>query len=140
MGVISRILSVSLFTILAWGPMLVHTFFRSSRFPEPAEVTSFLSDLDKQVLEPQVRLLLFLSPPLAEKWPGPLSGAVTTNHRLLLLAVYGFLGWISVKGVFHLQDWWSSRVIWLIVAWVICFSLLQVPASIFTHFGILRAE
>ncbi len=131
------ILSVGSFTLMVWGPMLVSAGLHPLKLSEPAGIASSLNDLERWVIRPQVRLLLYLVPPLVEKWPGPMYGTLTLDHRLLLVVVYGLLGWIAAKFIFYLQVWWTARVFWLIIAWGICFSLIEVPAVLLTQFRIL---
>ena len=131
------LLSIGLFTSVAWGPVLVEAGLHPLKLGDSPGLAPSLHDFERWVVVPQIRLLLFLAPPLIEKWPGPLYGTVSMDHRLLLVVVYGLLGWISARLVFYMQDWWVGRVLWLIVAWGICFCLLEVPAVLLTQFRIL---
>ena len=94
----------------------------------------YLADL--WVVRPQVRLFLFVCPPLA-RWPGPVSGPLEMNHRILFSLFYALFGWIGVRLVCaQYQDSWT-RFWWLVIYWAACFFFIQFVAFLMTFFGVL---
>ena len=128
--------SVALFIVPAWAGPFGAVLTDVLNSPAVARWTSGWTRLDRWLVEPQVRLLELVSPPLAERWP--VAGGLSDAHRIMYSVFYGILGWISVRLVCHqyLLGW--LRVGWLLIYWAVCVAFLQVVALIMLHFGVLR--
>ena len=99
------IVSVTLFTAAVWVP-LVFAGLPQSQWVE------------QRLVIPQVKIVLTLAPPLAEKWPGPFTVPLREGHRWILAIAYGLVGWFSGWLIFRADPWWSSRIAWLLAAWL----------------------
>ncbi len=131
------ILSVGLFAAVVWLPALLRVFPAWSGASLPPAVDSILQQADRWVIGPQVRVLLFLAPPLEARWP--LAGGLTDVHLGMLAAAYVLIGWICARIIFYLYDWWSVRLAWLVVVWIITLACLEGFALLLTHFGVLAS-
>jgi len=131
------LVAVALFIFPAWvspfGALL--TDFLNN--PVTARWTSKLLLLDPRLVNPQVRFLEFLSPPLAERWPGPIHGGLTNAHRALFSIFYGMLGWACVRLVWHQFQDWSLRIWWILIYWVFCVGFMQTVTLLLMHFGVM---
>ena len=105
------VIAVSLFALMSWLPVVL------SSWPK-------FQALDQELLIPQLKLLFYLSPPFAEKWPGPLGDSVTQAHRLLLSLVHGGVGWFVGWLLFRLYGGWSERLTWLAAVLFVWFGFL----------------
>lgn len=97
----------------------------------------YLADL--WVVRPQVRLLLFVCPPLA-RWPGPVSGPLELNHRILFSLFYGLFAWIGVRFVSSQYRDPATRFGWLVIYWASFFFFIQWVAFLMTFFGVLPSS
>ncbi len=93
--------------------------------------------LDQRLVEPHVRFLQFLSPPLAMRWPGPIAGSLTNAHRTLFSIFYGMLGWICVGLVWHQFEIWYLRIWWILIYWLICVGFVEVVTLLLVHFRVM---
>ena len=129
--------SLAWFILPAWvGPFgaLLTDFLNK---PATAQWTSKWVGLDPWLVNPQVRFLEFLSPPLVERWPGPIHGGLIEAHRYLFSISYGMLGWICVRLIWHqFQDWWL-RIWWILIYWLVCNGFVQTVALLLIHFGVM---
>lgn len=105
------LVSVALFTSPVWGPLFLAGLPQSQW-------------IDEQWVIPEVKVLLTLAPPLEEKWPGPLTVPLKEGHRWIAAVTYGLVGWFSAWLIFRAQAWWSSRIAWLLAAWLGCTGFL----------------
>ena len=93
--------------------------------------------VDRWVVIPHVRFLQFISPPLVDRWPGPIHGGLTYAHRTLFSIFYGMLGWICVRLVWYqFQDWWL-RIWWIFIYGLVCIGFVQTVTSLLIHFGVM---
>jgi hypothetical protein len=97
----------------------------------------YLADL--WVVRPQMRLFLFVCPPLA-RWPGPVSGPLAMDHRILFSLVYALFAWIGVRLVCSQYQDQATRVWWLVIYWAACFFFIQLVAFLMTFFGALPSS
>ncbi len=105
------VIAVSLFALMSWLPVVL------SSWPK-------FQALDQELLIPQLKLLFYLSPPFAEKWPGPLGDSVTQAHRLLLSLVHGGVGWVVGGLLFRVYVGWAERLTWLAAVLFVWFGFL----------------
>lgn len=131
-------LSVGLFTAAAWLPALVRSVPSWMNLPLPAGAESWLQQAEQWVIGPQVRLLLFLAPPLESRWP--LSGGLAGPHLAILAAAHGLVGWMCAKVLFYLYDWASLRLVWLVAFWVAFMGCMEGLALLFEHFGVIAGS
>ena len=128
-------ISILCFVIPAWlgpsGALLTDAF----NTPTLARITSSLVRIDQWVVEPHVRLLEFISPPLVERWPGPIAGGLTVAHRALFSIFYGLLGWICVRFIWYQFETWWLRIWWIFIYWAVCVGFVHLVALLLKHFG-----
>ena len=98
----------------------------------PAWASRWWPPMDPWVVDPQVRLLEFVSPPLAEKWP--IRGGLTEAHRYLFSIFYAIIGWLCVRLVSHQHtDWWL-RIWWVFIYGAVAMGFFQVVAMLMLKF------
>ena len=103
--------------------------------PALARWTSSWILVDRWIVQPQVRLLEFVTPPLAERWP--VADGLMNAHRIMFSALYAVLGWVSVRlACAQFQVWWL-RIWWLIIYWIGCIAFLEGVTLVMAHFGVL---
>lgn len=133
------LISVGWFVVPAWLSPFSGIAIDYFNRPDIARWLSGWVQVDRWVVLPQLRLLEFVSPPLSERWPGPLADGLTQQHRILYSLFYGVLGWICVRLICHQQENWWLRVIWTGIYWVFCFGFVEGVAFLMGHFGTLPA-
>lgn len=111
-------LGLAFFTLPFWGP----------RFFVPSQ--------DYWVLTQgpvifQFRLLNQLVPQLVRHWPGPLlaGGALTQTQVLSIGLVDGFIGLFLGWLVFQMADSWLTRLVWIVLGWLIWAGILYLFAK-----------
>ena len=92
--------------------------------------------VDQWLVIPHIRFLLYISPPLAEHWPGPLTAHLTDAHRTLFSIFYGALGWMWVRVVCYQFKIWTPRIAWIFVYWLVCFGLVEMVIMLMAGFKI----
>lgn len=113
---IGGILSVGLFTIALWGP-LVFAFW--PRF-----------GMERWSVLPQLKFLLDVFPFLARRWPGPVESCLTKGHLQFMALVYGGVGWVVWYLIRRSNTLEATRFIWLLFSWLIWLTGLYVSGSI----------
>ncbi len=93
--------------------------------------------VDRWVVVPHVRFLQFFSPPLVDRWPGPIHGGLAHAHRALFSIFYGLLGWVCVRLVWHQFQDWSLRIWWILIYWVFCVGFVQTVTLLLMHFRVI---
>ena len=126
-----KLLGLLFFTVVGWKPALVRWILQQPDLPSLPGMRAALSTLDQWVVIPQIRLLLFLSPPLEESWPGPFTGSITLSHEILLCLAYALLGWVSIWFIWRIESDTLGRWIRLIAAWLLCFGFLEGVSLLF---------
>ena len=104
---------------------------------ENLQWSAVLSQVDRWVVVPQVRFLLFVCPPFAERWPGPFGSTLMIAHRQMFSLVYAMLGWISIRLVCAQYQDKATRIWWLFIYWVVCVGFMDTVALLMIYFGAL---
>ncbi len=129
------LISVAWFAVPAWLGPFGAILTDALNNPLLARLTSRWVWVDQWLVVPQVRLLEFITPPLAERWP--ITDGLTNPHRIMFSVFYAVLGWVCVRLVSSQYQVWWLRVWWIIIYWAACLAFFQVTALLLLHFGII---
>lgn len=129
-------LAIVWFILPAWVGPAVDEFSARVKEPLPAGAVYAAGLPDSAVIDPQTRLLLFICPPLEDKYP--LEKGPELPHRIIFSLFYAAAGWACVRLTCALNDGWWLRGWWLFIYWAVYAGFMQVVSMLFVHFGVIH--
>lgn len=98
----------------------------------------YLADL--WVVRPQLRLILLILPKNFSHprgWPGPISGPLLPEHRILFSIFYAVAGCINIWLVRRQYPDKSTRPLWMVIHWAAVLLFMELVAFLMVFFGAL---